>query len=56
MRPMGWVLGAAALVALTFGVVRFRRGRRNDDHQTGAFLSLIVAADLLVLAVAAVLA
>lgn len=49
---MGWVFGAAALLALTIGVMRVRAGRRHDGHQTGAFLSFILAADLLVLAVA----
>ena len=47
------MFGAAALVALTFGVVRLRAGRRNDDRQMGAILSFIVAADLLVLAAVA---
>jgi hypothetical protein len=47
-----WVLGAAAVVVLTLGLVSYRVRRRHDDRQTAAILSLIVGADLLVLAIA----
>lgn len=50
MTVASWVLLAAALVVLTIGVVVHRRGRRTDAGQTGAILSYVVGADLLVFA------
>jgi hypothetical protein len=52
VSPVEWVFGAAAVVVLVLGLVSYRVRRRSDDHQTAAILSLIVGADLLVLAVA----
>ena len=49
---MEWVFGAAALVVLTLGLVSYRIHRPKDDRQTTAILSLIIGADLLVLAIA----
>jgi hypothetical protein len=39
-------------VVLVLGLVSYRMRRRSDDRQTAAILSLIVGADLLVLAIA----
>jgi len=50
--PVEWVFGAAAVVVLALGLVSYRMRRRSDDPQTAAILSLIVGADLLVLAIA----
>lgn len=52
---MGWVLGAAALVLLAVGVLGYRVGRPSGDRQAAAIVSLILGADLLVLAVDAAL-
>lgn len=50
MTPASWVLLAASLVALAGGSVGYLRGRRTEAGQTGAILSLVVGADLLVFA------
>lgn len=52
---MGWVLGAAALVVLTVGIVTCARSRHSNEGKTAALLSFIVGADLLVFAVDAAL-
>jgi nitrogen fixation-related uncharacterized protein len=52
---VGWVLGGAALVLLAVGLVAYWWGRPSDDRQAAAIVSLIVGADLLVLAVNAAL-
>ena len=49
---MKWVFGAAAVVVLTLGLISYGVRHRHDDRQTAAILSLIVGADLLVLAIA----
>lgn len=50
MSPASLVLLAAALVVLGAGAVVYRRGRRTEAAQTGAILSFVAAADLLVFA------
>ena len=50
MTPVSWGLLVAALVLLAVGAVAYRRGRRMDGAQTGAILSFVVGADLLVFA------
>lgn len=49
MTPVGWVLLAAALVVLAVGAIIYRRSR-TEDGQTGAILSFVLGADLLVFA------
>ena len=48
---MGWVLGAFALLLLAVGGVGYWAGRPSGDRQAAAIVSLILGADLLVLAV-----
>lgn len=50
MTPASWVLLAAALVVIAVGAIMYRLGRRTEAGQTGAILSLVVGADLLVFA------
>ena len=50
MTPASWLLLAAALVVLAVGGVIHRRARRAEAGQTGAILSFVVGADLLVFA------
>jgi hypothetical protein len=51
VSTVGWVLGVAALLLLAVGLVGYRVGRPSDDRQAAAIVSLILGADLLVLAV-----
>jgi hypothetical protein len=55
MSTTGWALGAAALVLLALGLVGYRWGRPGDDRKAASIVSLIIGADLLVLAVSAAL-
>lgn len=48
-------MGAAALLLLAVGVVGYWAGRPSDDRQAASIVSLILGADLLVLAVDAAL-
>ena len=50
MSTAGWILSAAALVLLTLGLVGYGLGGPGGDRRTAAIVSLILGADLLVLA------
>ena len=55
MSTAGWVLGAAALVLLTLGLIGYRLGGPSGDRRAAAIVSLIMGADLLVIALGTVL-